>query len=242
MQIERLILRSRQGPVPCCLIQMDLAGPTLRQFLTETYNRRKNPKDTIGRYQLTICRDLIRGMQYLQCKKILHGDLKPDNILFTALGILINQLEGNIQEKFMLPVQIADFGLSYTLNGNIPEFSKSRRGNLRYQAPELETTFGSEIYSIGLIIFEVLVPCVGAELFNLTEKFASNSLPKFNTDEIAVQEFILGLKSFLQKDVQNRMSVQDFQMFDLDWIHLHNFGPNRVQQILKEITGTGYID
>ncbi|OXA39638.1 uncharacterized protein LOC118439520 [Folsomia candida] len=237
MRIEKLILRSRQAPVPCCLIKMNLGGPTLRQFLAETFNLRKNPENKIGRYQLAICRDLIRGMQYLQSKKILHCDLKPDNILLATFGIPINQFEENFDDKFMLPVQFADFGLSFTLDGNTHEFSKIRRGNLRYQAPEAETTFSSEIYSIGLIIFEVLVPCVGAGLRNLTEKLVSNSTLKFNADEIPVQEFILGLRSFLQKDVKNRMSVQDFQMFDVDWVHLYNFFLNRVQEILKEIIG-----
>ncbi|XP_035713126.1 uncharacterized protein LOC118437839 [Folsomia candida] len=237
MQTEKLILRCRLAPVPCCLIKMNLAGPTLRQFLTETFNLRKNPETKMGRHQLAICRDLVRGMKYLQSKKILHCDLKPDNILFTAFGTPINQFEEDFQEKFILPVQIADFGLSSTLDGNINEFSASRRGNLRYHAPERETTFSSEIYSIGLIIFEVLVPCVGAELRNLTCKLASNSTQNFNADEIAVQEFILGLTSFLQKDAKDRMSVQDFQMFDLDWVHIHNFFPDRVQKILQEMTG-----
>lgn len=56
-------------------------------------------------------------------------------------------------------------------------------------------------------------------------------------DEIAVQEVIFGLRSFLQSEEKDRMTVQEFQMFDLDWLHLHNFGRVKVQERLREILG-----
>lgn len=55
-----------------------------------TFHQRKNP-DAMGRFQLEICHDLLRGMKYLHSKQILHCDLKPDNILFTMFAV--NSLE-----------------------------------------------------------------------------------------------------------------------------------------------------
>lgn len=96
------------------------------------------------RYQIIL--GVCEGIHYLHRKRIIHMDLKPQNIL----------LDNN-----MVP-RIADFGLSRRLSE-----SKSRAitenmiGTNGYMAPEFikngEITFKTDIYSLGVIIMEILM-------------------------------------------------------------------------------------
>lgn len=83
-------------------------------------------------------------MHYLHENYILHLDLKPANILL---------------DRHLVP-KISDFGLSRCLDeGQTPATTKHIRGTPGYLAPELYTgkiTFASDIYSLGVIIMEVL--------------------------------------------------------------------------------------
>ncbi|CAM0885760.1 unnamed protein product [Alopecurus aequalis] len=92
---------------------------------------------------------LCMGLYYLHVdKNIIHMDLKPPNIL----------LDG----KSMVP-KITDFGLS---RPNRNSHTKGRRfGTRGYLAPEYEddgkTSFNCDIYSLGVIIIELVTGCKG---------------------------------------------------------------------------------
>lgn len=94
------------------------------------------------RYQ--IIKGICEGLLHLHEKRILHLDLKPSNILI------------DVQ---MVP-KIADFGLSRCLDKDQTRaFTSSICGSLGYMAPEFFTgqvTFASDIYSLGIIIVEIL--------------------------------------------------------------------------------------
>lgn len=85
------------------------------------------------------------GLYYLHQKRILHLDLKPANIL----------LDDNMMPK------IADFGLSRCFDDEQSRVITSKlTGTLGYLAPEFirerQITFKSDIYSLGIIIIEML--------------------------------------------------------------------------------------
>uniref|UniRef100_A0ACD5T6M2 Uncharacterized protein n=1 Tax=Avena sativa TaxID=4498 RepID=A0ACD5T6M2_AVESA len=91
-----------------------------------------------------IIKGICEGLRYLHDKHIIHLDLKPDNILL---------------DDHMLP-KIADFGLSRCLDENQTRVTTTRLcGSVGYLAPEFFTgrfTFASDIYSLGVIIVEIL--------------------------------------------------------------------------------------
>jgi serine/threonine protein kinase len=100
--------------------------------------------------QWQICYQIIKGiclgLHYLHERKIIHLDLKPDNVLL---------------DDSMVP-KIADFGLSRLLSEEKSRMVTERIfGTRRYMAPEYlvngDITVKSDIYSLGLIIREMVM-------------------------------------------------------------------------------------
>ncbi|XP_047052526.1 receptor-like serine/threonine-protein kinase ALE2 [Lolium rigidum] len=94
-------------------------------------------------------KEICQGLHYLHMNRILHLDLKPANILL---------------DNSMVP-KIADFGLSRYLNEEkTHDTTKHLLGTPGYMAPEFyggRITFASDIYSLGVIIMEILTGVKG---------------------------------------------------------------------------------
>jgi serine/threonine protein kinase len=91
---------------------------------------------------LSVIKQILEGLQYLKDNKIIHRDIKPQNIL--------------IQEP--LTVKICDFGFSQTFKEQINMF-KTVCGTPLYMSPEIINmqpyTFKSEIWSIGIMFYNI---------------------------------------------------------------------------------------
>ncbi|CAN6327073.1 unnamed protein product [Urochloa humidicola] len=112
------------------------------------------------RYQ--IIRGICEGLHYLHEHKIVHVDLKPANILL---------------DSYMVP-KIADFGLSKFFGEKQTHAITSKLfGSQGYMAPEFYSrviTFKSDIYSLGVIIIEILTGQKGyPEIQNLLENWSA---------------------------------------------------------------------
>uniref|UniRef100_A0ACD5WSU8 Uncharacterized protein n=1 Tax=Avena sativa TaxID=4498 RepID=A0ACD5WSU8_AVESA len=98
--------------------------------------------DWRDRYQ--IIKGICEGLCHLHEKRILHLDLKPANILV---------------DNHMVP-KITDFGLSRCLDvKQTRAFTSNLCGSQGYLAPEFysgQVAFASDIYSLGVIILEIL--------------------------------------------------------------------------------------
>ncbi len=93
--------------------------------------------------------DVAEGLAALHGKDIIHRDLKPSNILFDAQG----------------KAKVADLGLAQVPGGasmrSQLSVAKTHPGTPAYMSPEQETTGAylrpaSDIYTLGLLIFEML--------------------------------------------------------------------------------------
>ncbi|EGZ19934.1 hypothetical protein PHYSODRAFT_381005, partial [Phytophthora sojae] len=94
------------------------------------------------------------GLRYLHVKRIVHGDLKCNNILIGSDG----------------SAKLTDFGLSTveastTVNNNEPESDVESSGHIsvgaiRWKAPEVlrgeKSTFASDVYSFGMCVLEAV--------------------------------------------------------------------------------------
>ncbi|KAK7050732.1 putative calmodulin-dependent protein kinase type 1 [Favolaschia claudopus] len=96
---------------------------------------------------------ILSAVQYIHDAGIVHGDLKPENLLFrTAAADDDSGSDGN-------SIVIADFGLS-RLVGENPRPIKSASGTLPYMAPEtLRGAHGKpvDIWAMGVIAYYILV-------------------------------------------------------------------------------------
>lgn len=123
------------------------------------------------RYQ--IIKGVCEGLFYLHEKRMIHLDLKPANILI---------------DDHMLP-KIADFGLSRCLDKEQTRvFTSNLCGSHGYLAPEFfngQIAFTSDIYSLGIIIMEILTGKKG-----------------YSEDENVVESWMNRLKTSDQKDTQ----------------------------------------
>jgi len=122
------------------------------------------------RTRYKIINGICDGLHYLHQNTVLHLDLKPPNIL----------LDGN-----MLP-KIADFGLSRRFEQKQSRaITTSIGGTLGYLAPEFgsrEITYRFDLYSLGVIIIEILTGKKGYEdVDNVLESW-SNRLEKSYRD------------------------------------------------------------
>jgi len=89
---------------------------------------------------------LTKGVDYIHKHGIIHRDLKPDNLFYLPDG----------------SIKIADFGIASKVGEK--EKDEAVTGTIYYCAPEVlmgkPASFASDIYSIGIIFFEILTGTV----------------------------------------------------------------------------------
>lgn len=129
-----------QSPLParaCCVVVEYLAGGTLKHFLIRNRRRKLSFKDVIQ-----IALDLSRGLSYLHSKKIVHRDVKTENML------LDNRRN----------IKIADFGVARVEAQN-PQDMTGATGTLGYMAPEVldgkPYNHKCDVYSFGICLWEI---------------------------------------------------------------------------------------
>ena len=91
------------------------------------------------------------GMAYLHSQRIVHFDVKPDNLLVDGDW---NTLEGPI-------LKVADFGLSVVKANTFCSDVHDLRGTLPYMAPEMITDYkhvteSADVWSLGVVFWELL--------------------------------------------------------------------------------------
>ena len=124
--IEAFIFEGRP-----CLVMEWVSGGSLRERI-----------GSFGAVEaLAICRQLVEGVHHIHKHGIVHGDLKPANVL----------MWGN------LCPQISDFGLANALTDKTVRIAGTRN----YMAPELQSgnaTPLSDMYALGVVFREILMP------------------------------------------------------------------------------------
>ncbi|ELP84338.1 tyrosine protein kinase transforming protein ros, putative [Entamoeba invadens IP1] len=91
--------------------------------------------------------DTARGMQFLHENKIMHLDLKPENLL-------VNSLDSNS----VCSIKITDFGTSRFTKKSLKKGEEKGLGTPIYASPESfrdEYTYAGDVYSYGITAWEI---------------------------------------------------------------------------------------
>ena len=169
-----------------------------------------------------ILRQLLRGLKYLHDNDIVHGDLKPQNLLVSSCGL----------------IKIADFGLSkIIINEN--EKQKECIGTPAFMAPEVckgESFDGkvADLYSLGATTYFIRFgkpPFVGRNLTELYLKVENNpvSFPLVIAD--GLKHIIVGL---MEKSPSYRLTMTQLLLFP--WLQFRPSGINENKAMAYEYT------
>lgn len=118
-----------------------LKGPTLDQLLSE------RPEGLAADALSEIAVPLLEALDYSHSRGVIHGDLKPSNVILAEDGL-----------------RLFDYGLGQPIEGilrTLPRLSRNRfkAWTARYAAPELldgaEPSAASDVYAVACLLFEL---------------------------------------------------------------------------------------
>ncbi|ORX46441.1 kinase-like protein [Piromyces finnis] len=160
-------------------------------------------------------RDVVLGLEYCHFKKIIHRDIKPDNILVTA--------DDNIK--------ISDFGISYIFNEDQEDATISNKNaSPLYLPPEACSSDvpymkgkAMDIWSLGVTLYALVhgyCPFEDADVINLYKKIENDPVVYSPTISEDLKDL---LSKLLQKDPEKRITIQEIKRHP--WVTEHDTNP-----------------
>lgn len=178
-------------------------GETLKKKISK--NGPLEPKDAIK-----IAIGIAEALKHAHAKGLIHCDIKPHNILL---------------DEFENP-KVTDFGISKAITTNTVKYTISVVGSVHYLSPEQAEgkaiTVQSDLYSLGIVIFEMLtgnLPFDGDSPVAVALKHIREEAPKLS--EInkklpgKLEEIVT---KALAKDLKERYKTADEMLEDLNFI------------------------
>lgn len=141
-------------------------------------------------------RDIVSGLMYLHAHHIVHGDIKPDNLLVTSTG----------------SVKIGDFSVSQVFEDENDELRRSP-GTPVFTAPEccLGLTYhgkSADTWAVGVTFYYMVLgqyPFLGDSLHDTYDKIVNNPISLPDSLNSNLKYLIEGL---LSKDPNQRLTLQ----------------------------------
>lgn len=143
-----------------------------------------------------IAKQLVQALHYLHSNRVIHRDMKPQNILVGAHG----------------RVKLCDFGFARAMSSNTVVLT-SIKGTPLYMAPELvkEQPYDLtvDLWSLGVILYELLVgqpPFYTNSIYSLVNHIVKDPVEYPANISPELRSFLQGL---LRKDPRQRLSWPD---------------------------------
>ncbi|XP_062428054.1 interferon-induced, double-stranded RNA-activated protein kinase isoform X4 [Rhea pennata] len=184
----------------CLFIQMELCEQGPLENWIENNREKRNYQEMAQDKFLQI----VKGVEYIHSKGLIHRDLKPQNIFISN------------EDK----IKIGDFGLVTSEEYNP---LTENRGTKSYMAPEqFGDKYGKEvdIYALGLIWFEILSALASHHEKNkIWKDVKEGNFPGSFTEKFATEAPMI--KKMLSRDHQRRPSASQILQF-LKSVDKHN--------------------
>lgn len=153
--------------------------------------KRRQLKEEVAK---SVFKQIVEGIKYCHSKKILHRDIKLDNILLTVEGV----------------VKICDFGVSKIVKPG--EQMSEQCGTPAYIAPEILLDKGYEgfavdIWSAGVVLYAMLYGTVPFKANNMSELQKMIIKAKFTLQDGISKEAKDLLRQLLEKDPTQRITI-----------------------------------
>ncbi|SIS62352.1 Stk1 family PASTA domain-containing Ser/Thr kinase [Salimicrobium salexigens] len=141
-----------------------IEGMTLKKYIQ--YHSPVDPAEAVG-----IMRQITEAMDYAHANGLIHRDIKPQNILISPQGT----------------VKVTDFGIAMALSSTALTQTNSVLGSVHYLSPEQArggtATRRSDIYSLGIVLFELLtgrLPFSGESPVSVALKHLQHDTPSIS--------------------------------------------------------------
>ena len=188
-----------EGDISYILMEY-VEGVSLKSF--EEQNGRMDPALAVA-----LTAQLASALAHAHKHNIIHCDIKPQNIVLT---------------EAMVP-KIVDFGISRIVSNETMAFTASVVGSVHYFSPEqaqgLAVTAQSDIYSLGIVFYEMLtgvVPFDGNNAVSVARKQVEEQAPPLKAYwPDAPDELQKIIDKALAKDIKDRYATAEEMKNDL---------------------------
>ena len=171
--IVQLIDVGSDGPLRYLVMEF-VQGRTLKEIISE-----QGALDPVTAANITL--RILSALQHAHEKNVIHRDIKPQNILVSREGY----------------VKLSDFGIAHMLNRESITKKEEFFGTVDYISPEQangkETDARSDIYSTGVVLYEMLtghVPFTAATPLAVAVKHMEEAPPAIRESRPEVPEAI----------------------------------------------------
>ncbi|WP_239738429.1 Stk1 family PASTA domain-containing Ser/Thr kinase [Mammaliicoccus sp. C-M14] len=156
------------------LVMEYIEGPTLKEYLCK-----EGKLSADEAVEMTL--QILKGIAHAHHHRIIHRDIKPQNILMTKNGTL----------------KILDFGIARALSETALTETNHVMGSVQYLSPEQakgqSTDESSDIYSIGIVLYELLAghpPFNGETPVSVAIKHIQEELPSIRKERPSIPQSI----------------------------------------------------
>jgi len=186
-------------------------GMTLKEYINRTGPL--HPKEAVQ-----IMEQIVSAIAHAHDNQIVHRDIKPHNILIDHMG----------------HIKVTDFGIAMALSSTTITHTNSVLGSVHYLSPEQArgglSTKKSDIYSLGIVLFELLTartPFEGESAVSIALKHLQSETPSVKRWNPAVPQSIenVVLKA-MAKDPFHRYEAAEEMENDLKTA----FDPDRLNE------------
>src|SRR5699024_3100774 len=175
-------------------------GMTLKQYINEHAPLSNDEA-------VNITSEILSAMECAHNHGIIHRDLKPQNVLLSQSG----------------NVKVTDFGIAKALTETSLTQTNTMFGSVHYLSPEqargANATLQSDIYAIGIILFELLtgqIPFDGDSAVAIALKHFQENVPSIiNINKNVPQALENVVIKATAKDIHNRYANVEEMMTDL---------------------------